>query len=110
MLITYAVMTDMADLDGTDIPAYSLWRAPTSPSATHLCSCPFQEQGSSSLCLIVLLLMWVMRYDGLGSHTAGASVLIVNGMLMDLQNFELYSLVDTIRKEVPPTRPPAQSM
>lgn len=32
--------------------------------------------------------------------SAGASLLIVNGMLTDLQNFDLYSLVDTIRKEV----------
>ena len=31
---------------------------------------------------------------------AGASLLIVNGVLTDLQNFDLYSLVDTIRNEV----------
>jgi len=33
---------------------------------------------------------------------AGASLLIVNGVLTDLQNFDLYSLVDSIRKEVCP--------
>lgn len=32
--------------------------------------------------------------------TAGASLLIVNGMLTDLANFDLYTLMETIRKEV----------
>lgn len=31
----------------------------------------------------------------------------MNGMLMELQNFDLYSLVDTIRKEVCPNFPAA---
>ena len=71
------------------------------PLSCHLC-CSWLSGNKMSLCLGVLTLTHALCHCNMAcfQRVAGASVLIVNGMLMDLQNFDLYSLVDTIRKEV----------